>query len=85
MFCLKTAADGCETPLPAVLDLPPQAVPSLRPLPAALIRKLTSQLLRIGAHARNRSLIPAVRFTPVRNQKPEMSGAGRPAPILRAF
>ena len=85
MFCLKTAADGCETPLPAVLGLPPQAVPSLRPLPAALIRKLTSQLLRIGAHARNRSLIPAVWFTPERNQKPEMSGAGRPAPILRAF
>lgn len=85
LFCLKTEADGCETPLPAVLGLPPQAVPSLRPLPAALIRKLTSQLLRIGAHARNRSLIPAVWFTPERNQKPEMSGAGRPTTISRAF
>ena len=75
MFCLKTAADGCETPLPAVLGLPPQAVPSLRPLPAALIRKHTSQLLRIGAHTRNRRLIPAVRFTTGRNQKPEVSPA----------
>lgn len=76
---------GCETPLPAVLGLPPQAVPSLRPLPAALIRKRTSQLLRMGAHARNRSLIPAVWFTPERNQKPEMSSAGRPAHSPRAF
>ena len=71
MFCLKTAADGCETPLPAVLGLPPQAVPSLRPLPVALIRKRTSQLLRMGAHTQNRRLIPAVRFTTGRkyNQK----------------
>lgn len=59
--------------------------PSLRPLPAALIRKRTSQLLRMGAHARNRSLIPAVWFTPERNQKPEMSSAGRPAHSPRAF
>ena len=85
MFCLKTAADGCETPLPTVLGLPPQAVPSLRPLPAALIRKLTSQLLRIGAHTQNRCLIPAVRFTTGRNQKPEVSGTGRPVPLPRAF
>lgn len=86
LFCLKTAADGCETLLPAVLGLPPQAVPSLRPLPAALIRKLTSQLLRIGAHTRNRCLIPAVRV--YNGKKPETGNVRRrcrPATIPKAF
>ena len=75
MFCLKTEADDCKTPLPAVLGLPPQAVPSLRPLPVALIRKRTSQLLRMGAHTQNRCLIPAVRV--YTGKKPETGNARR--------